>query len=46
MSVKEIKTTEEYKTLLESEKPMYIDFYAQWCGKCQLFEPQFEEFAD
>mgnify|MGYP003598387518 FL=1 len=27
------------------EKPVFIDFYATWCGKCELLMPELEALA-
>ena len=27
-------------------KPIFVDFYATWCGKCELLKPELEAIAD
>jgi len=31
--------------VLASSEPWIIDFYAPWCGHCQVFAPEFEQVA-
>ncbi len=35
-----------FSELLNSSKPVLLDFYADWCGPCQMVSPIVHEIAD
>ncbi|KAL3149717.1 hypothetical protein ABBQ38_013545 [Trebouxia sp. C0009 RCD-2024] len=41
-----INSKKEYKALVESGKPVVIDFMASWCGKCSMIAPYIEELQE
>ena len=34
------------KEVLESDKPVLVDFWAEWCGPCKMLTPTINEVAD
>ena len=38
-------TKENFEQATKSEKPVLVDFYADWCGPCRMVSPVIDEIA-
>lgn len=46
MSVLKINNENYEEEVLKSNKPVIIDFYADWCGPCRMMSPIIDEIAE
>ena len=46
MKVIEATTATFENEVLKSDKPVLVDFNADWCGPCQMLKPTIEQLSD
>ena len=37
---------EKFNELIQSPNPVLVDFYAEWCGPCQIMKPRILDVAE
>lgn len=44
-AVQQVSDSDFDKSILQSDKPAFVDFWAPWCGPCRIIGPVVEDLA-
>ncbi|MDQ4074116.1 MAG: thioredoxin [Thermoproteota archaeon] len=44
-NISQVNSTNWEKEVLGSDKPVFVDFWAEWCGPCRMVGPVVEQIA-
>ncbi|MEX6506346.1 thioredoxin [Jiella sp. M17.18] len=46
MATKKVDSSNFQSDVLQSDKPVVVDFWAEWCGPCKMIGPSLEEISN